>query len=124
MPEKCPRNQVIKSKNHIWNGITTLELAKYIESLLELPTIPHKIVHLFSTNSISKYKLLEYISVVYKKTCELKPYETPSQVNTTLQSVSESLIQKTIEQQIIELWEFNDHQDYAHSTGKDLLNLP
>lgn len=92
--------------NHIWNGITTLELAKYIESLLLVPIIPSKIVHLFSTNSLSKYQLLEYISIVYKKTCVLIPYETPTQVNTTLQSVSESLIQKTIEQQIDELVKF------------------
>lgn len=109
--------------NHIWNGITTLELAKYIETLLIVPAIPPRVVHLFSTNSLSKYQLLEYISIVYKKTCKLIPFETSENVNTTLQSVSESLIQKTIEQQIIELKEFNDHQDYAHLEGKDSLNL-
>jgi len=100
--------------NHIWNGITTLELAKYIETLLLIPAIPPRIIHLFSTNSISKYNLLEYISVVYKKQCTLIPFETSENVNTTLQSISEPLIQKTIEQQIDELWKFNDHQDYAH----------
>ena len=92
--------------NHIWNGITTLELAKYIETLLLIPAIPPKIVHLFSTNSISKYNLLEYIAKKYKKQCTIIPFETSKNVNTTLQSVSKSLIQKTIEQQIDELYEF------------------
>jgi dTDP-4-dehydrorhamnose reductase len=92
--------------NHIWNGITTLELAKYIETLLLIPAIPPRIVHLFSTNSISKYNLLEYISKKYNKQCILIPFETSENVNTTLQSISEPLIQKTIEQQIDELCEF------------------
>lgn len=102
--------------NHIWNGITTLELAKYIEGLLLRPQIPKETVHLFSTNSISKYDLLVYIAKVYEKSCVINAYETPTAANTTLQSISEPLIQKTIEQQITELREFNGLQDYAHCT--------
>jgi dTDP-4-dehydrorhamnose reductase len=103
--------------NHIWNGITTLELAKYIEDLLKHPQIPKKTVHLFSTNSISKYDLLLLIAQVYRKTISIVDYKTPVSANTTLQSILEPLIQKTIEQQINELWAFTLLQDYAHLEG-------
>lgn len=70
----------MKQKNEVagytkvkWNGVTTLECAKFIDWV-----ISHKInglIHLFS-KKISKYDLLNHLKEVYKKNIKISPYDS------------------------------------------------
>ena len=90
-------------KNHIWNGITTLELAKYIVHIIETNQLEYNIRHLYSSDNITKYDLLLLISKIFNKTLEINMFHTDENVNTTLSSINNPIITKTIEQQLIEL---------------------
>jgi len=90
--------------NHIWNGITTLELAKVIAHLVKEPIEP-KVLHLFSPACVSKHELLCIIQKVYKTPVEIIPFVTNDDMNTTLHSVYPPIVKKTIEEQILELYD-------------------
>jgi dTDP-4-dehydrorhamnose reductase len=49
----------------LWNGITTLELAKTIESIIEHPITG--LIHLTSPQKISKYNLLRIIKKIFQQ---------------------------------------------------------
>ncbi|MEB2491680.1 SDR family oxidoreductase [Peribacillus frigoritolerans] len=60
------RDQIIGYEKVLWNGVTTLELAKAIEALIE-----HNVTglyHLGSENKVSKYNLLKLIKRTFNKT--------------------------------------------------------
>ncbi|WP_176345134.1 sugar nucleotide-binding protein [Priestia aryabhattai] len=60
------KGQIKGYERVLWNGVTTLELAKAIESMVE-----HNVTglyHLGSDQKISKYMLLKLIQEVFKKT--------------------------------------------------------
>lgn len=52
--------------NHYWNGITCLYLAEIIHAMLHYSFFWTDVLHLFSTNTVSKYTLLKEIASVYK----------------------------------------------------------
>jgi len=51
----------------LWSGITTLELAKQIKKIIELPTNLSDLYHLVPDFSISKYELLTLIGKIFNK---------------------------------------------------------
>lgn len=53
--------------NVIWDGVTTLELAKFIDFYLNSTNKLHGIKNLRSMQKISKYDLLEFINKIYNK---------------------------------------------------------
>lgn len=59
-------------KNHMWNGITTLEWAKLCEDLIKNWSV-YKPITQVGTECISKYDLLNVMNKVYEKDCEIKP---------------------------------------------------
>jgi dTDP-4-dehydrorhamnose reductase len=93
--------------NHIWNGITTLELSKIIELLIHTNLYKnYKIQHLYSINNISKYNLAKLIMNIFsKKQIDIKEYYT-NDINTTLTSIYNITINKTIEEQLSDLYKF------------------
>ncbi|ULM94982.1 SDR family oxidoreductase [Peribacillus frigoritolerans] len=60
------RNQIIGYEKVLWNGVTTLELAKAIEALIENNVTG--LYHLGSENKVSKYNLLKLIKRTFNKT--------------------------------------------------------
>lgn len=52
-------------KSNIWSGITTLELAKFIDWVIDNPIVG--LIHLTNNDSISKYNLLHIFNDVYQK---------------------------------------------------------
>lgn len=52
-------------KSNIWSGVTTLELAKFIDWLIENPLTG--LVHLTNNQPISKYDLLQIFNDVFEK---------------------------------------------------------
>jgi dTDP-4-dehydrorhamnose reductase len=56
----------VKGYTHaLWSGVTTLELAKFIDSYLQEPVLSG-IIHLTNNQPISKYDLLHEIKKVYE----------------------------------------------------------
>ena len=92
--------------NHTWNGITTLELAKCIEHLVQGP-LEYKRLHLYSPACLSKYEVLQTIANVYKKDLHIEPMSTKIEANTTLASMYPSIVSTTIEDQIQEVYTFS-----------------
>lgn len=60
------RDQIIGYEKVLWNGVTTLELAKAIEALIENNV--RGLYHLGSENKVSKYNLLKLIKRTFNKT--------------------------------------------------------
>ena len=60
------KNNVIDGyDNCIWNGITALELAKFIKKIINLNFLDEKIIHIFSNKKYSKYELCKLINKIY-----------------------------------------------------------
>jgi dTDP-4-dehydrorhamnose reductase len=51
--------------NAYWSGVTTLELAKYILSILQSKNFPTGLIHLTNNTKISKYNLLKIIKEIF-----------------------------------------------------------
>ncbi|RRN71580.1 SDR family oxidoreductase [Peribacillus simplex] len=60
------RDQIIGYEKVLWNGVTTLELAKAIEALIKNNVTG--LYHLGSENKVSKYHLLKLIKRTFNKT--------------------------------------------------------
>ncbi|RZJ46767.1 MAG: SDR family oxidoreductase, partial [Flavobacterium sp.] len=52
-------------KSNIWSGVTTLELAKFLEFIIENPRVG--LVHLTNNGAISKFDLLKLFNEIYSK---------------------------------------------------------
>jgi dTDP-4-dehydrorhamnose reductase len=98
---KSQNNIVNGYKNHYWSGLTTLELAKIIHSLIE-KECSNNLFQLASTY-IDKYNLLLKINDIFCLNKNIIPYET-SCVNRTL--ISDFKI-KPIEEQLQELKKYD-----------------
>ena len=59
--------------NHLWSGITTLELAKFIEYVINNKIELDKTYHLISPQPINKYDLLKLIYDTWNKKIEVVP---------------------------------------------------
>jgi dTDP-4-dehydrorhamnose reductase len=91
--------------NHFWNGITCLELAKQIRSIIELKSYWKGVRHFHSPDTVSKFQLVSYINEIY----ELGNKVNPVMVDHCDRSLSTKYInpvKTTIEAQIIELRNF------------------
>jgi dTDP-4-dehydrorhamnose reductase len=62
-------------KNALWTGVTTLQLAKSLYSLM-FETNLSGIIHLTNNQKISKYELLHIFKNVFKKSIEILPDQT------------------------------------------------
>ncbi len=102
-------SQVNGYTNHIWNGLTTLELSKYICSHIQNDTLPDGLIHLSSKNALSKYAILCEIQKRTQKPITIVPFETETKYY--LLSSIKTQPCKMIEEQLDELFsiyhEFN-----------------
>lgn len=85
-------NTVNGFENHIWNGVTCLQLAKYLREIIEKQYFWKGIRHIFSPDTVSKKQLLELIFRVYKKDTKIIPVQTEKAVNKTLSSKYDFLL--------------------------------
>ncbi len=92
--------------NHLWNGVTCLELAKYIDSIITNNGYWLGIRHVFSPNTVSKFDLVNMINEIYdlKITINKKSTDIPCYRN--LSSLLAGVINKSLYNQIIELKEY------------------
>jgi dTDP-4-dehydrorhamnose reductase len=92
--------------NHYWNGVTCLELSKFIFSLIEDKNYWKGVRHIFSPHTISKYQLVSFINQIYKLGINIVPKEVDF-CDRSLSTIYETEISKNILDQIIETKEFN-----------------
>lgn len=87
--------------NHWWNGITTLEWCKVVESLLEEAREYDRarIVQPGLPQPVSKYELLNCMNRIFGRGVEVRPYEDAHSVNRSLEP---NLAAPSIEQQLEE----------------------
>ena len=63
---KSNKNMEIKGfKNHLWNGVTCLQLSKLIFNFIKNNINWSGVRHIFS-NQVSKYELVKYINEIYE----------------------------------------------------------
>ncbi len=75
--------------NHLWNGVTCLQLAKVIDQLISENLYWTGVRHVFSPNSVSKYELVELINHTYGLGIEVTPYETEETIDKTINTIYE-----------------------------------
>ena len=92
--------------NHLWNGVTCLELAKiiYINWICD-HRIEHGIVNVTSPYPVTKYSLVKTIGEIYDVDMKVQPFEAVQTIDKTLVSTIQSCL--FISEQIIETREFD-----------------
>nr|WP_313780773.1 hypothetical protein [Paenibacillus larvae] len=90
-----------------WNGVTTLELAKFVHHVME-DTSLNGIVHLTAPEQVSKYELLQLFRNIFeKKDVELIP-DSKVKLDRTLRSTRKDMVYRVpdYEQMLTELKEW------------------
>ncbi len=79
-------------KNHLWNGVTTLNFAKIIAGIILRDDIADfKTHHLIPKNIISKANLLEELKIHFKKEIDIQHIDADTVINRTLKSNNDKL---------------------------------
>lgn len=103
------KNNIVKGyQNHYWNGVTCLELSKYIYTLIERKKYWLGVRHIFSPDSVSKYKLLHMINETYNLNLTIEEYSTPEECLRNLATIYSQEIQKPLKDQLIDLKEYHE----------------
>lgn len=79
-------HQVSGYKNHLWNGVTTLNFAKVAEGLIRNPEFEFKTQHLVPRNLISKANLLEQFKFTFDKEIDIKHIDAQQVIDRTLKT--------------------------------------
>lgn len=96
--------------NHLWNGVTCLQLSKFIESMIKKGQFWNGTRHIYSPNIVSKYELVHMINKIYDLRIKINSLETKNHCYRTLTSIYDDTlsINKDIMCQIIEQKEFGE----------------
>jgi dTDP-4-dehydrorhamnose reductase len=104
---KLNKNKEINGyKNHLWNGVTCLQLAKIIDSMITKMIFWKGVRHIFSPSPVSKFELVSIINNIYNLNIKINEYETDKHVNKTLTTIfdTNSTFQlPDVKEQIIEM---------------------
>jgi dTDP-4-dehydrorhamnose reductase len=93
--------------NHLWNGVTCLELSKQVEKIIEDNRPWDGVLHYHSPNKVSKYGLLKYINEIYELDLDIEEVSTEKNCYRNLSSNYTNPIKLDLYDQIKELKEFN-----------------
>ena len=78
-------------KNHLWNGVTTLNFAKVTEGIIKDNSLDFRTQHLVPSNSISKAQLLEQFQQYFMKDVKINHIDAASVIDRTLKTNNENL---------------------------------
>lgn len=79
------QNQINGFTNHIWNGVTTLELARLIDRIISGPLFTEGVRHIFS-GDCSKHDLLNMICGAFAHPARITPALAPQARDTRLRT--------------------------------------
>lgn len=98
--------EIFGYKNHLWNGVTCLELCKLIHDMIKTNDFWIGVKHIHSPDTLSKFELVNIINEVYKLNIIVKETETEKKCYRNLSSFHENRITKKLKDQIIETSKF------------------
>ena len=97
--------------NHLWNGVTCLQLSKIISQIIAEKTYWHGIRHIFSPTHVSKYELVKMISDIYNLNVTVNKHDTKEPIDKTLDTKYDTCKLLNIPElhaQLIELQQYRD----------------
>ena len=92
--------------NHMWNGVTCLELAKFIDRVIKEKLYWDGVKHVHSPGVVSKYDLVSMINDIYELGISITPAKPPQHCYRNLSSEFGGFIGKSLGDQIRELKNF------------------
>jgi len=92
--------------NHLWNGVTCLELSKLIDNMIQEINFWEGIKHIFSPKTVSKYELVNMINKIYDLNITITEMETSEKCYRNLNSLYSCPIKINLYEQIIEMKNF------------------
>jgi dTDP-4-dehydrorhamnose reductase len=93
--------------NHLWNGVTCLELSKYIDDIISTNNFWVGVRHIFSPTTVSKFELVNMINEIYGLNIQIEPKETDEKCFRNLSTNFTNPIKKELFEQITEMKNFN-----------------
>ena len=93
-------------ENHIWNGVTCLELSKFIGLIIKENKYWNGVRHIFSPDKCSKYELISTINDIYHLNLTINKKKTDIDCRRDLKTLVTPIIERSIYDQILELREF------------------
>ena len=78
-------------KNHLWNGVTTLNFSRVVEGIIMNDDIDFKVQHLIPENTITKANLLELFKEQFKKSIKINHIDADVVIDRTLDTHSPNL---------------------------------
>lgn len=109
----CRRNSghpIQGYSNHLWNGMTCLQLAQIISTIVTDDRYWEGVRHLFSPTILSKYELAHIINRCYDLRLDILPVETAVRIDKTLSTkfdTNSSFDIAPIHDQIQDLYQFS-----------------
>ena len=88
--------------NHFWNGVTCLQLAKIINQMIEEDIFWDGVRHIFSPDSLSKYKLVKLINDIYALNININPV-AKNYCDKTMKTNGVKFLLPDLENQILEM---------------------
>lgn len=74
-------------KNHMWNGVTCLQLAKIILHIIQNNLYWIGVRHIFSPSIVSKHELVTYINDIYDLNIDIKDYYCDKSVDKSMSTI-------------------------------------
>ena len=104
--------------NHMWNGVTCLELAKIIHQIIKQNNYWSGVRHIFSPNIVSKYELANMINEIWDLNISINKFETDivNKTLTTKYKTNNAFEIKNLYEQLEELkkWSLDYREDIEH----------
>ncbi len=89
--------------DHLWNGVTCLQLAKVLHQMFQTNTFWKGVRHIHSNETLSKYELLKMIYTIYKHSNTIHPIKTEKSSTKLLASIYPPVLEiPSLYQQITE----------------------
>jgi dTDP-4-dehydrorhamnose reductase len=95
--------------NHKWNGVTTVTLAKVIQTIMEKDLYKNQLYHIHSPDVLTKAELVQSMSNTYQLGLAVRSIEAKDFCDRSLSSIhglTKNLVQKTIPDQLNEMRSF------------------
>jgi dTDP-4-dehydrorhamnose reductase len=89
-------------ENHLWNGVTCLELAKLIDKIINEKLFWNGVKHVHSPNTVSKYELVTMINKIYNLGLTINKKNTETHCYRNLSSIFPNFINQDLYTQILE----------------------
>ena len=93
--------------NHMWNGVTCLQLAKILDIIIRDDLYWDGVQHIFSPRSVSKCELVTMINDTYKLGITILEFQADNKIDKTITSIHDKLFEiSDLSEQITEMHDY------------------